>query len=148
LHPSSAMAVRLVFVRPHAEPLPSGDYREVRLSLADLTADGEVLATYTDNRWQVRGAKERFSAIEFHSRVNAHFERKNGERSKPFGPYASFRLMDGVAYASGHVFAFFDKQQHDWYSLALGHHWRAMILLAASGEPHEVADAADDSATE
>lgn len=144
------MTVLLAFVRPHAEPVPSGPYEKVSFSQGDLIADGEPVATYVDSRWQLRGASERFSSVEFRCRVDVHFELGEGERSKAFGPYSTLRLLDGIAYASGHVFACFDKEKRDWYSLPLGRHWPAMsvVAAAAAAERQEPADLADDGLAE
>lgn len=48
--------------------------------------------------------------------VSVQFAQGNGPGSRALGPYNAFHLLDGVAYAEGRVFAFFDKQQQDWYS--------------------------------
>ena len=138
------MAIRLAFVRPHAEQLLSGPYGVVRFLLDDLMADGKALASYVENRWQVQGSEERFGSVEFRSRVDVHFERKDGERSKALGPYSAFHLMDGVAYADDRVFACFDKEHEDWYSLTLGHHWPTMAVVAAAAESKQP-DRVEDS---
>lgn len=121
------MAVRLTFVRPHADPSSSGPHGAVSFVGDDLLADGQPVAKYIDHRWQVQGSDDRFSSVEFRARVEVHFQ-KGEERSKVFGPYNTFSLMDGVAYASGHVFAFFDREQGNWYSSILGTHWRKMTI--------------------
>ena len=142
------MPVRLAFVRPNAEPLLLPPYREARFQMSDLIADGTPLARYVDSRWQLRGVGERYARVEFRNPVAARFERKPGERSKALGPYDTFHLLDGVAYASGRVFACFDKQNDDWYALPLGSHWPAMTVVAAATEEHEQPDLAEGSATE
>jgi len=60
--------------------------------------------------------------------VSVQFAQGNGPGSRALGPYNAFHLLDGVAYAEGRVFAFFDKQQQDWYSHSLGNHWSTMIV--------------------
>ena len=126
------MAIRFAFVRPQADPLPSGPYREVTFMRDELIADGEVPAKYIEHRWQVRGVDARFSSVEFGGPIDVYFERKDAQRSKACGPYDTFRLMDGIAYAGGHVFAFFDIERQDWYSSALGQHWLKMTICAAA----------------
>ena len=129
------MAVRLAFVRPHAEPHAGGPYDEVRFWREQLIADGKVLAHYADSRWQLEGVADRFSSVEFRDRVAVHFERKDGARSRAFGPYGAFRLMDGIAYENERVFASFDRQHEDWYSHTLGIHWAMMAVLATTAAP-------------
>lgn len=141
------MAVRLAFLRPRSEPLPSGPYATVGFVRDEVIADGEALAKYVEHRWQVRGVDERFSSLQFRNRVDVRFEREDGESSKALGPYSTFTLMDGIAYASGHVFAFFDHEQQDWYSSALGGHWLKMtVVVAAAREESAESAAAEDSA--
>jgi hypothetical protein len=140
------MAVRLAFLRPRADPVAFGPYTTVSFVRDELIADGETLAKYVEHRWQVAGGEERFSSVEFYARVDVRFEGREGERSKGFGPYSTFTLMDGVAYASGHVFAFFDRERDDWYSSALGNHWMKMAVIVAA--PGQEAAAAEDSATD
>jgi hypothetical protein len=125
------MTVRLAFLRPKAEPVLSEAYEEVKLLLGDLLADGQALATYIENRWHMRGTQERFSSVEFRDPVNIHFARGDGAGSRALGPYEEFNLLDGIAYADGHVFAFFDKERQDWYSRPLGGHWSTMIVSGA-----------------
>ena len=129
------MALHLAFVRPHAAPHACGPYEEVRFWREQVIADGEVLAHYVDSRWQLEGVAERFSSVEFRDRVEIHFAKRNGERSRRFGPYRAFRLMDGIAYENEHVFASFDRQHEDWYSHSLGIHWPMMAVLAATEAP-------------
>lgn len=124
------MPLPLSFGRPRADPLPLGSYNEVTFVRADLIADGKALATHIEHRWHLSGVEERFSSVEVGAVVDVFFA-NGGERTKAFGPYSTFRLMDGVAYASGHVFAFFDLAQQDWYSLGLGRHWPTMRVMAA-----------------
>ena len=140
------VAIRLTFLRPRSEPLPFAPYAKVSFVRDNLVADGEALAKYIEHRWEVAGADERFSSVEFHARVDVHFEGRDGDRSKTFGPYSTFTLMDGIAYASGHVFAFYDHEQKDWYSSALGNHWVKMTVVVAT--PGKEAAAAEDAATD
>ena len=125
------MTVRLAFLRPLAEPVLSEAYDEVKLLLDDLLADGRQVATYVENRWQMPGTEERFSTVQFRNPVNVQFARGDGPGSRSLGPYHEFNLLDGVAYADGHVFAFFDKERQDWYSRPLGGHWSTMIVSGA-----------------
>jgi hypothetical protein len=129
------MAVRLTFVRPKAEPHACGPYDEVRFWREQLIADGKMLAHYVDSRWQLAGVADRFSSVEFRDGVEVLFEGKDGARSRAFGPYTAFRLMDGIAYENDHVFASFDREHEDWYSHSLGIHWPMMAVLAATAAP-------------
>ena len=63
--------------------------------------------------------------------MNVQFARNGDAGSKALGPYNAFHLLDGVAYADGRVFAFFDKERQDWYSSLLGNHWQTMIVVPA-----------------
>lgn len=136
------MAVRLTFIRPHADPVSSGPHGTVSFVGDDLLADGQPLAKYIEHRWQVRAIEDRFSSVEFRARVEVRFE-KEGARSKLFGPYNTFSLMDGIAYAGGRVVAFFDREQDDWYSLILGNHWREMTVAPSTANAEEDSRAED-----
>ena len=125
------MAVRLTFLRPQAEPLTSGPHDVVSFRADQLIAGDEVIARYVEHRWQVGGGEDRFSSVEFRARVEVHFEQAD-ERSRSFGPYKTLSLIDGVAYAGGHVFAFLDQERQDWYSLTLGNHWVRMTVSPSS----------------
>ena len=41
-------------------------------------------------------------------------------------------MVDGIAYAGDHVFAFSERENQDWYSLALGRHWKKMVVVPAA----------------
>jgi hypothetical protein len=141
------MAVPVFFGRPHADAVRFGSYTGVVFARAELIADGKAVAKHIEHRWQVHGLNDRFSSLEVRARVEVCFGR-DSERSKAFGPFDTFRLMDGIAYASGHVFAFFDLAQQDWYSLGLGRHWPNMLVVSANAKPQREPDLADDSAPE
>jgi hypothetical protein len=136
------MSLFLVFARPQADSLQLGPYKEVIFMRADLITDGEALATHIEHRWHLRSVNERFSSVEVGTRVGISFE-KDGKRTNAFGPNSPLRLMDGIAYTSGHVFAFFDLAQQDWYSIALGSHWPKMIVVPAPPLTQE--DSADET---
>lgn len=130
------MTLPLVFGRPQGDSLHLGPYKEVTFLRAELIGDGEALARHIEHRWHLRGVDDRLSSVEVGARVDICFER-NGKRTNAFGPYTKFRLMDGIAYTSGHVFAFFDLAQEDWYSIALGSHWPKMIVVPAPPQTRE-----------
>ena len=124
--------VRFEFQRPLSEPLARGPYREVVFHGESMLVDGELEATEQENRWRRRGSGDQYSAIDFTVRVDAYFVDADGERSRILGPYTKFRVIDGVAYAADHVFAFSDRENQDWYSLDLGKHWKKMVIVAAT----------------
>jgi hypothetical protein len=124
-------ALRFELSRPNASPLRHGPFENVAFVGNQLTADGTVVATYSDNRWQVKDLSW-YSRIDFTVPVDIRFSSDGGKSSRPLGPYGLFSLVDGVAYAANHVFAVCDEQNLDWYCVDLGSHWKRMIVLPAA----------------
>jgi hypothetical protein len=122
--------VHFEFQRPLAEPLRRGPFREVAFQGEKMFVDGDLEASETENRWR-RSNGELYSGMDFLTRVDVHFVDAHGTRSRVLGPHLKFSVMDGVAYAGGHVFAFSDRQNQDWYSLELGRHFAKMVLVVA-----------------
>jgi len=124
--------VRFEFQRPLAEPLPRGPYREITFRGERMLADGELEAIEHENRWRRPAGGEQYSAIDFTTRVDVHFLDAAGSPSRTLGPYGKATVVDGVAYAGDHVFAFSDRQNKDWYSLELGRHYTSMLIVQAA----------------
>ena len=123
--------VRFEFQRPLAAPLPRGPFREITFEAEQMLVDGDLEATEQENRWR-RLNGDQYSAIDFTVRVDVNFVSASGEASRTLGPHTKFRLVDGIAYAGDHVFAFSDRENRDWYSLALGRHWKKMVVVPAA----------------
>ena len=123
--------LRFEFQRPLAAPLPRGPFREVTFQGEQMLVDGDLEATEMENRWR-RENGDQYSAIDFTVRVDVHFLSASGELSRTLGPYIKFRVVDGIAYAGDHVFAFSDRENRDWYSLELGRHWTKMVIVPAA----------------
>ena len=123
--------VHFEFQRPLADPVPRGPFREVTFHAERMLVDGDLEAAEQENRWR-RVSGDQYSAIDFTVRVDVSFSDAAGARSRALGPYSKFRLVDGIAYAGDHVFAFSDRQNKDWYSLELGRHYTNMTIVPAA----------------
>ncbi|HYG55308.1 MAG TPA: hypothetical protein VD965_08415 [Burkholderiales bacterium] len=121
--------IRFEFHKPQTPPLEAGPYEAVEFSYDRMFANGDFLAKESDNRWEYQG--ERYASVQFTVPVDICFMTKGG-RSRVLGPYGDFKVVDGVAYASGHVFAFVDQERKDWYSYDLGRHFERMLIAKAS----------------
>ena len=126
-----AAPISFDFIRPQAAAKAGPPSETVAITHDEMIADGIVIAKYNANQWQVPDG-EKYSSVEFRVPVDVRFTDGATERSRTLGPYSKFSMMDGVAYALGHVFAFSDHQNRDWYSYDLGKHWAQLVLTSAA----------------
>jgi hypothetical protein len=71
--------------------------------LLQVGETGEVVGRYSDHYWEIAG---RFvSSYECVQSVALHFERPDGEVSRPYGPFRQVRFPNGSCYADNALFA-------------------------------------------
>jgi hypothetical protein len=120
------------FANPRGTAVQLGPVPHLRFEGEALIAGetGELLARHVDHRW-VLAEGGSFSRLKCSSPVVVRFHSACEPGSKSFGPYESFSVVDGIAFANHHVVAFCDRQPQDWYSYDTGSHWEALVVEPA-----------------
>jgi hypothetical protein len=123
--------MELVFLRDTAPPKRKGPYYRLRFEGETVRAEagGPALAKHDHHEWHVDGAP--YSRLQIDCRASVHFERIDGSRSEPYGPYANVSFVDGIAYVEHEIFAFVDRSIRDWYSHENEQHWPLMVVEPA-----------------
>ena len=124
-NPSSTVTVEFSDVRGQSKRL--GPFQQLRFEGGALVADGIVIARHANHQWQLTEGGS-YTRLECNHRLTLHFQAGKDAFSRELGPYGSYSSVDGVGYADGHIFAFYDEQLGDWYSFDLGSHWKVVVL--------------------
>ena len=122
------MPVKVTFGRPRGEPIILGPFERLMFVGIELRDATRVVAVHTDHSWRVNG--DRYSRLDIPGPVLVVLGKE--DRQRTFGPFTAFSCVDGVAYSEGHVFAFVDNEQRDWYCVADGHHWKTLEMRPKS----------------
>jgi hypothetical protein len=60
--------------------------------------------------------------------VDIHAQNRDGGKPRTFWPYLHFSVVDTVLYVDQRVFAFWDRQEDDWYLHDDGRHWAKVVI--------------------
>jgi hypothetical protein len=131
------MNLVLSFGHPTKPAKALGPFQSFALDTETLRdpSTGEVIAYHRDRQWEV--GEERYFRVDATTKVRIHFERGMHEsrqltRSRSFGPFGRFSMVEGLAYADDRVFAFADAKVGDWFCFDDGRHWAVMVVTDAS----------------
>ena len=104
-----------------------GEFDIVRILENEVRA-GEpekVIAWHSQHRWRAEHADQTFNKVEISGPLTVGM---GGGSTQAFGPYGNYLYMDGVAYADGRVFAFWDISAADWYLTDVGLHCKSLTI--------------------
>lgn len=94
--------------------------------LPELHLDGKVVRTHADGP----AIAENCYSVETSAPVVVRFE--GGERrSRPFGPFTRFSVVDRLVYADGKALALFNPAWSAWLCYDNGRYWPSMVVSAS-----------------
>lgn len=139
--PYSVELLLLSFVHPSRPAKSLGPFKQLWFDAESLrvAAGGLVLARHVDGQWSVEG--ESYYRLDCFARVCVGFERRGGERSRVFGPFARFSAVDGLLYTDDKAFALLDRRSAAWLCYDLGEHYPVMTVTEAPADAGASADA-------
>ena len=115
------------FVHPSKPPRTVGPMSSMWLTSEGMSEQsaGPLRAAYRQHQWELDGV--RYFRLDCTAEVNVHFERSK-DRSTPYGPYARFSMVNGLAYGDDRVIAFMDYKKNEWLYYDTGYHWPVMVV--------------------
>ena len=127
--------MELVFGKVRGETKTLGPHKIVVFDRVRLQADGKDIAAFQDefNQWIVGDTQ--YARLDVALTVDIQGENQGGEKSRVFGPYLHFSVVDTILYVEQRVFALFDRQTEDWYIHDDGRHWERIIVKPVRPHP-------------
>lgn len=115
------------YVHPSKPPRTLGPVGSIWLTVEGLReqSTGPLRAPYRNHQWEVDGLS--YFRLDCTAEVKVCFERSS-DRSAPYGPYARFSMVNGLAYGDDRVIAFMDYKKNEWLYYDTGYHWPLMIV--------------------
>ena len=125
----SAGSLVAVFSRPSGLQKRIGPLTDLFLGVDAVraAAGGPVIAERRNHLWHVDG--QRYSRLQLEGPVTLYLLR--GSDSKSYGPYKALRVVDGVAFCEGRVFASVERDRNCWYCQEDGHRWDLIVIKPA-----------------
>jgi hypothetical protein len=102
-----------------------GGRRRLLGPLPQLRLDGKVVRARADGP----AIAENCYSIETSAPVIVRFEGA-GQRSRPFGPFTAFSIVDRLAYSDGRALALFNPAWGAWLCYDTGRYWPSMVVGA------------------
>ena len=89
----------------------------------------DVIGRYCDHHWEMGGRY--VSSYECVAAVRLHFEGRDGEISKSYGPFQQLRFPNGSCYADRALFAEFVEERAIWVHRAELAKWPVIVISPA-----------------
>jgi hypothetical protein len=107
-----------------------GEFELVRILENEIRAGPEqtVIAWHTQHRWRSEHGEQSYNKIEITGPLTITIGEDSPAPQQRFGPYGAYHYMDGVAYADGRVFGFWDLSASNWYLTDVGVHCKTLTI--------------------
>jgi hypothetical protein len=123
------MALFVSLVRDSIREEP-GEFESVRILENELRAgaEHEVIALHTQHRWRTQDGNQTYNKVEITGPLTISIGDDSPSMQRRFGPYGTYHYMDGVGYADGRVFGFWDLSASNWYLTDMGVHCKVLTV--------------------